>query len=101
MARIAAMEAYTQRRDTALRPRFEQTVAAAAARDDPYPRLDSLRAVLLNQHDVRILIRALPGLLDQVFERMDRFRHAFVAEFLRGGGRDPRLKPGRIRPGLG
>jgi hypothetical protein len=78
---MAAMEAYTQWRDTALRPLFEQTVAAAAARDDPYRRLDSLRAVLLNQHDVRLLIRALPGLLDQVFEPMDRFRHAFVANF--------------------
>jgi hypothetical protein len=73
------MEAYTQRRDTALRPLFEQTVAAAAVRDDSYRQLDPLRAVLLNQHDVRRLIRASPGLLDQMFEPMDRFRHAFIA----------------------
>ncbi len=75
----ATMEAYTQRRDAALRPLFEQTVAAAAARDDSYRSLDQLRAVLLNQHDARRVIRALPGLLDQVFEPMDRFRHAFIA----------------------
>ena len=75
----ATMEAYTQRRDTALRPLFEQTVAAAAARDDSYRQLDPLRAVLLNQHDVRRFIRASPGLLDQMFEPMDRFRHAFIA----------------------
>jgi hypothetical protein len=35
--------------------------------------------VLLNQHDVRLVIRAIPGLLDQMFEPMDRFRHAFIA----------------------
>ncbi len=74
------MEAYTQRRDTAMRPLFEQTVAAAAARDDSYRELDPLRAVLLNQHDVRRVVRALPGLLDQVFEPMDRFRHAVIAD---------------------
>jgi flavin-dependent dehydrogenase len=75
----ATMEAYAQRRDTALRPLFEQTVAAASARDDSYHDLDGLRAVLLNQHDVRLVIRAIPGLLDQMFEPMDRFRHAFIA----------------------
>jgi flavin-dependent dehydrogenase len=75
------MEEYTQRRDAALRPLFEHTVAAAATRDDPYRQLDSLRAVLLNQHDVRRMIRALPPLLDQMFEPMDRFRHAFIAGF--------------------
>ena len=73
------MEAYTQRRDTALRPLFEQTVAAAAARDDSHRQLDPLRAVLLNQHDVRQVVRALPPLLDQMFEPMDRFRQAFIA----------------------
>jgi flavin-dependent dehydrogenase len=75
----ATMEAYTQRRDTAMRPLFEQTVAAAAARDDSYRQLDPLRVVLLNQHDARRLIRALPGMLDQMFEPMDRFRHSSVA----------------------
>ncbi len=73
------MQAYTERRDTALRPLFEQTVAAAEARDDPSRQLDSLRAVLLSQHDVRRIIRNLPGLLDQMFEPMDRFRHAVIA----------------------
>ena len=75
----ATMEAYTQRRDAAMRPLFEQTVAAAATRDDAHNQLDPLRAVLLNQHDARRVIRALPGLLDQMFEPMDRFRHAFLA----------------------
>ena len=76
----ATMESYTQRRDTALRALFEQTIAAAAARDDPYRQLDPLRAVLLNQHDARRVIRALPGLLDQIFEPMDRFRHTVIAD---------------------
>jgi flavin-dependent dehydrogenase len=75
----ATMEAYTQRRDTTMRPLYEQTLAAAAARDDSYHQLDPLRAVLLNQHDARRVIRALPGLLDQMFDPMDRFRHAFIA----------------------
>ena len=74
----ATMEAYTQTRDLALRPLFEQTVAAATARDDSHRQLDPLRAVLLNQHDARRVIRALPGVLDQMFEPMDRFRQAFI-----------------------
>jgi flavin-dependent dehydrogenase len=76
----ATMESYTQRRDTALRALFEQTIAAAATRDDPYRQLDPLRAVLLNQHDARRVIRALPGLLDQIFEPMDRFRQTVIAD---------------------
>jgi flavin-dependent dehydrogenase len=75
----ASMEAYTQTRDMAMRPLFEQTVAAATARDDSHHQLDPLRAVLLNQHDARRVVRALPGLLDQMFEPMDRFRQAFIA----------------------
>jgi flavin-dependent dehydrogenase len=75
----STMEAFRQRRDTLLRPLFEQTIAATALRDEPQGHLDPLRAVLLNQHDARLVIRALPGLLDQVFEPMDRFRHAFIA----------------------
>jgi len=42
-------------------------------------QLNPLRAVLLNQHEARRVIRALPGLLDQMFEPMDRFRQAFIA----------------------
>ena len=74
----ATMEAYTQRRDAALRPLYEQTVAAATVRDDPHAQLHPLRAALLNHHDARRVIRALPGLLDQIFEPMDRFRQAFI-----------------------
>jgi len=70
----------------ALRPLFEQTVAAAAARDDSSRQLDPLRAVLLNQHDARRVIRALPGLLDQMFEPMDRFRHGFIANLYEAEG---------------
>jgi len=80
------MATYTRRRDTALRPLFEQTVAAAAARDDSYRQLDPLRAVLLNQHDARRVIRALPGLLDQMFEPMDRFRQGFIANLYEAEG---------------
>jgi len=82
----ATMEAYTQRRDTALRPLYEQTVAAAAARDVAYRQLDPLRAVLLNQFDARRVVRALPGLPDQMFEPMDRFRHAFIANVYEAEG---------------
>ncbi|HSS60580.1 MAG TPA: NAD(P)/FAD-dependent oxidoreductase [Candidatus Limnocylindrales bacterium] len=74
------MESYHQRRDVALRAMYEQTVAATAARDEPYRQLNALRAVLVNQHDTRRLIRGLPGMLDQLFEPMDRMRHAFIAE---------------------
>lgn len=84
----ATMEAYMQRRDTMLRPFFEQTVAATALRDDPPRQLDPLRAVLLNQHDARRVIRALPGLLDQVFDPMDRLRHAFIASQYESGAED-------------
>jgi flavin-dependent dehydrogenase len=73
------MEAYAQRRDTALRPLFEQTVAAASAQDVPYHKLDALRVALLSHHDARRVISRLPGLLDQMFEPMDRFRHAVIA----------------------
>jgi flavin-dependent dehydrogenase len=85
----ATMEAYTQRRDTALRPLYEQTVAAAATRDDAHKQLDPLRAVLVNQHDARRLIRALPGVLDQMFEPMDRFRHGFLANLYEAEAETP------------
>jgi flavin-dependent dehydrogenase len=75
----ATMEAYSQRRDMLLRPLYEHTVAAAEARDDAYRQLNPLRAVLLSHHDARRMIRALPGLLDQMFEPLDRFRHAAIA----------------------
>jgi flavin-dependent dehydrogenase len=73
------MEAYTQRRDASLRPLFEQTVAAMSARDEPRDTLDQLRAVLLNQHDARRLVQGLPRVLDELFDPLDRFRHAFLA----------------------
>jgi flavin-dependent dehydrogenase len=75
----ATMETYAQRRDTILRALFEQTVAAAEARDDSYRQLNPLRAVLVSPHDARRIVRALPGLLDQMFEPLDRFRHAVIA----------------------
>jgi flavin-dependent dehydrogenase len=83
------MAAYQQRRDTALRPLYEQTVAAAAARDHSSQQLDALRAVLLNQHDARRLIQALPGLLDQVFDPMDRLRQAVIANLYEAQVEDP------------
>ena len=73
------MEDYRQRRDATMRPLFEQTLWSASARDDSPRDLDTLRAVLLNQHDARKLIRGLPALLDQMLEPMDWFRHAFIA----------------------
>jgi hypothetical protein len=57
-----------------------------SARDEPYSRLNVLRAVLLNQHDTRRVVRALPGLLDAVFEPMDRFRQAFVSNLFDEAG---------------
>lgn len=85
----ATMEAYTQRRDAAMRPLFEQTVAAAATRDDAHKQLDPLRAVLVNQHDTRRVIRALPSLLDQMFEPMDRLRHGFLANLYEAEAETP------------
>jgi flavin-dependent dehydrogenase len=76
----ATMTAYTESRDMALRPFFEQTVASTSARDEPYRQLNPLRAALISQHDARRLIRAVPGLLDGVFDPMDRFRLARIAE---------------------
>ena len=74
------MAAYKERRDTTLRPLFEQTVEATAAIDQPQSELESLRVVFLSQHDGRKLVRALPGFLDQVFDPMDRLRHAVIAQ---------------------
>ena len=73
------MEDYRQRRDATMPPLFEQTLWSAPARDDSPRDLDTLRAVLLNQHDARKLIRGLPALLGETLEPMDRFRHAFIA----------------------
>ena len=59
-----------------------QTKLGVPCARQPWPRvnqLNPLRAVLLNQHEARRVIRALPGLLDQMFEPMDRFRQAFIA----------------------
>lgn len=71
------MSGFQQRRDLAFRPFFDQTEAAVAARDDG-DALDDLRAALVSQHDAHLLLKALPGLLDQAFAPMDRFRHAVL-----------------------
>jgi flavin-dependent dehydrogenase len=83
------LAAYQEKRDTGMRALYELSVAAAAATDEPYGQLTDLRAVLLNQHDTRRLVRALPRLLDQVFEPMDRFRQAFVADAYRAAETAP------------
>ncbi len=83
------MATYQEKRDAGMRSLYELTVAATAAGDEPYEQLTGLRAVLLNQHDTRHLVRALPGLLDQAFEPMDRFRHAFIAEMFRAAETAP------------
>lgn len=71
----STMSAFQERRDLMFTPFFEQTVAAVASRDEGLD-LDDLRAALVSQHDARLLLRALPQLLDQAFGPMDRFRHA-------------------------
>ena len=76
----SAMSAYHERRDSRLGLLFEQTVAAVSARDIPRSDLTPLRAVLVNQHDARILVNNLPSLLEQAFSPMDRMRHAFIAQ---------------------
>lgn len=83
------LAAYQEKRDTGMRALYELSVAAAAATDEPYDQLTDLRAVLVNQHDTRRLVRALPRLLDQVFEPMDRFRHALVADAYRAAETAP------------
>jgi flavin-dependent dehydrogenase len=74
------MVAYQERRDTLLTPLYEQTVAATEAVDSTQGDLDRLRVMLLSQHDARKLVRALPGLAEQIFDPMDQLRHAAVAE---------------------
>lgn len=74
----STMAAYQEMRDTRLGPLYEQTTAATAARDISEPDLNALRAVLINQHDARQLISALPAVLDDAFSPLDRFRHALI-----------------------
>ncbi|HVH64388.1 MAG TPA: hypothetical protein VNA65_12395, partial [Candidatus Dormibacteraeota bacterium] len=73
----ASMSTFQQKRDLTFRPFLDQTAAAVAARDDG-DALDDLRAALVSQHDAHLLLKALPGLLDQAFAPMDRFRHAVL-----------------------
>lgn len=72
-----SMAAYQERRDNFFRAFYEQTAHAVSLRDDE-SALAELRAVLINQHDVRILLQAMPRFLDEAFAPMDRFRHALV-----------------------
>ncbi len=83
------MIGYQQRRDALLTPLYDQTVAAAEATDSPAADLESLRVMLLSQHDARKLVRALPALAAQVFDPMDQLRHAFTAELYAEGARAP------------
>lgn len=76
----ATMAAYHERRDAVMTPLFEQTVAAVSAADSPASDLDRLRAMLISQHDVRKLVRALPELAVQAFDPIDQLRHAFTAQ---------------------
>jgi flavin-dependent dehydrogenase len=72
-----AMSAYQERRDNSFRPFFDQTAHAISLRDDERA-IAELYPVLLNQHDARILLRAMPRFLDEAFDPMDRFRHALL-----------------------
>lgn len=74
------MSAFHQRRDTLLTPLFEQTAAATEAVDTAQADLDRLRVMMLSQHDVRKLVHALPGLVEQIFDPMDQLRHAVTAQ---------------------
>lgn len=82
-----AMAAYQERRDNSFRAFYEQTTNAVALRDDPHA-LAELRAVLINQHDVRILLQAMPRFLDEAFSPMDRFRHALLKAAFESAARD-------------
>ncbi len=85
----SAMSAYQQRRDALLTPLYEQTVSAAEATDSTAADLESLRVMLLSQHDARKLVRALPALAAQVFDPMDQLRHAFTAQLYADEARTP------------
>lgn len=74
------MRAYQERRDAQLTPLFEQTVAAVERTDSSKEDLDRLRVMLLHQQDARKLVRALPSLVEQIFDPMDRLRHAVVGQ---------------------
>jgi flavin-dependent dehydrogenase len=80
-----AMSAYQQRRDTSFRPFFEQTSQALSLRDDERA-IAELYPVLLNQHDARILLRAMPRFLDEAFAPMDRFRHGLLKTLFDSAG---------------
>jgi flavin-dependent dehydrogenase len=71
------MSAYQERRDNSFRAFFEQTAHSISLRDDE-SAIAELYPVLLNQHDARILLRAMPRFLDEVFDPMDRFRHGLL-----------------------
>ena len=72
------MAEYQERRDVTFKALYEQTVAAVDLKDEADQVLDGLRAAMVSPHDARLILRALPGLLDEVFDPMARFRHAFV-----------------------
>ncbi|HKW06137.1 MAG TPA: NAD(P)/FAD-dependent oxidoreductase [Candidatus Dormibacteraeota bacterium] len=71
------MAAYHERRDNSFRALFDQTTNAVALRDDEQA-LAQLRPVLVNQHDARALLQAMPRFLDEALDPMDRFRHAVL-----------------------
>ena len=73
------MASYQERRDAQMTPLYHQTVAALEASDAPKEDLDRVRVMLLHQQDARKLVRALPALVEQIFDPMDRLRHAFVS----------------------
>ncbi len=80
-----AMSAYHERRDNSFRPFFDQTAQALSLRDDERA-IAELYPVLLNQHDARILLRAMPRFLDDAFEPMDRFHHGLVKTLFDSAG---------------
>ena len=81
------MAAYQERRDTSFRALYDQTTNAVSLQDDAHA-LAELRAVLINQHDVRILLQAMPRFLDEAFDPMDRFRHALLKAAFESVARD-------------
>lgn len=82
-----ALASYQERRDNSFRALFDQTTNAIALRDDE-EALAELRPVLVNQHDVRMLVQAMPRFLDEAFDPMDRFRHAVLKAMFESPARD-------------
>ncbi|HLZ94380.1 MAG TPA: NAD(P)/FAD-dependent oxidoreductase [Candidatus Dormibacteraeota bacterium] len=75
----STMSDYQARRDTSFGALYEQTIASTVERDMSASELAVLRSILINQHDTRRLLHAVPRLAADAFDPLDQVRFAFIA----------------------